>query len=207
MEILRRYFPNLTDKQVAKFEKLGDSFLHWNSQINLVSRKDIDEFNTRHVLHSLAIAKAIKFTEESDVLDVGTGGGLPGLPLAILYPDVKFTLCDSIGKKIKVVKALIEDLELENTIAYNLRANEVPGEFDFIVSRAVTRMNKFLPWVENKIRKRCINPWPNGILYLKGGDLRKELNEINRTSEILPISDWYKEEFFKTKTVVYVRLQ
>ena len=207
MEILRKHFPDLTDKQIAQFEKLGKSLVQWNSQINLVSRKDIDEFYTRHVLHSLAIAKAMKFAEGSEILDVGTGGGLPGLPLAILYPEVKFTLCDSIGKKIKVVKALIEDVGLENTKSYHLRANEVPGKFDFIVSRAVTRMNKFLPWVENKIRKRCINPWPNGILYLKGGDLRQELNEINRDSEILPISDWYKEEFFETKAVVYVRLQ
>lgn len=207
MEILRKHFPDLTDKQVAQFEKLGESFVHWNSQINLVSRKDIDEFCTRHVLHSLAIAKAMKFAEGSEILDVGTGGGLPGLPLAILYPEVKFTLCDSIGKKIKVVKALIEDVGLENTKVYHRRANEVPGKFDFIVSRAVTRMKKFLPWVENKIRNRCINPWPNGILYLKGGDLRQELNEINRDSEILPISDWYKEEFFETKAVVYVRLQ
>ena len=207
MEILRKHFPDLTDKQVAQFEKLGESFVHWNSQINLVSRKDIDEFYTRHVLHSLAIAKAMKFAEGSEILDVGTGGGLPGLPLAILYPEVKFTLCDSIGKKIKVVNASIEDVGLENAKAYHLRANEVPGRFDFIVSRAVTRMNKFLPWVENKISKRCINPWPNGILYLKGGDLRQELNEINRDSEILPISDWYKEEFFETKAVVYVRLQ
>ncbi len=207
MEILRKHFPDLTDKQVAQFEKFGESFVHWNSQINLVSRKDIDEFYTRHVLHSLAIAKAMKFAEGSEILDAGTGGGLPGLPLAILYPDVKFTLCDSIGKKIKVVKELIKDLGLENVNAYHLRANEVPGKFDFIVSRAVTRMNKFLPWVETKICKKCINPWPNGILYLKGGDLRQELNEINRDSEIIPISDWYKEEFFETKAVVYVRLQ
>ena len=207
MEILRKHFPDLTDKQVTQFEKLNESFVHWNSLINLVSRKDIDEFYTRHVLHSLAIAKAMKFAKGSQILDVGTGGGLPGLPLAILYPEVEFTLCDSIGKKIKVVKALIEGVGLENAKAYHLRANEVPGKFDFIVSRAVTRMNKFIPWVENKIRKRCINPWPNGILYLKGGDLRQELNEINRDSEILPISDWYKEEFFETKAVVYVRLQ
>lgn len=149
----------------------------------------------------------MKFADGTKVLDVGTGGGLPGLPLAILYPEVEFVLCDSIGKKIKVVKALIEDLGLKNVKAYHLRANEVPGKFDFIVSRAVTRMNKFLPWVDNKVSERCINPWPNGILYLKGGDLQSELEEINRACEVLPISDWFSEEFFETKAVVYIRLQ
>ena len=148
----------------------------------------------------------MKFADGTKVLDVGTGGGLPGLPLAILYPKVEFVLCDSIGKKIKVVKALIEDLGLKNVKVYHLRANEVLGKFDFIVSRAVTRMNKFLPWVENKVSHRCINPLPNGILYLKGGDLQSELSEINRASEVLPISDWFNEEFFETKAVVYVRL-
>ena len=149
----------------------------------------------------------MKFADGTKVLDVGTGGGLPGLPLAILYPEVEFVLCDSIGKKIKVVKALTEDLGLKNVKAYRLRANKVPGKFDFIVSRAVTRMNKFLPWVENKVSHRCINPLPNGILYLKGGDLQSELREINKASEVLPISDWFNEKFFETKAVVYVRLQ
>lgn len=148
----------------------------------------------------------MKFADGTKVLDVGTGGGLPGLPLAILYPEVEFVLCDSIGKKIKVVKALIQDLGLKNVKAYHLRANEVLGKFDFIVSRAVTRMNKFLPLVENKVSNRCINPLPNGILYLKGGNLQSELREINRASEVLPISDWFNEEFFETKAVVYVRL-
>ena len=207
MNVLEKYFPELTEEQKNQFLKLGESFTEWNAKINLVSRKDIDEFYTRHVLHSLAIAKAMKFADESKVLDVGTGGGLPGLPLAILFPKVQFVLCDSIGKKIKVVKALVDELGLKNVTSYHLRAHEVPGKFDFVVSRAVTRMNKFLPWVENKISDKCLNPWPNGILYLKGGDLKEELREIKRSTESLPISEWYKEEFFETKAVVYVRLQ
>ena len=207
MELIEKYFPELTDIQKEQFAKLGEAFIEWNSRINLVSRKDIDEFYTRHVLHSLAIAKAIKFAPNSKILDVGTGGGLPGLPLAILYPEVDFTLCDSIGKKIKVVNALIKSCGLNNVKAHHLRANEVPGKFDFIVSRAVTRMNKFLPWVENKINSRCLNPWPNGILYLKGGDLTEELREVKRSTEIIAISDWFSEEFFETKAVVYVRIQ
>ena len=207
MEVIETYFPELTDDQKYQFLKLGKSFTKWNSQINLVSRKDIDEFYTRHVLHSLAISKAMRFADGSKVLDVGTGGGLPGLPLAILYPNVEFVLRDSIGKKIKVVKALIAELGLKNVTAYHLRANEVPGKFDFIVSRAVTRMSKFLPWIENKISDKCLNHWPNGIQYLKGGDLKEELSEIKRSSEVLPISGWYSEEFFETKAVVYVRLQ
>ena len=207
MELIEKYFPELTDLQKEQFAKLGEAFIDWNSQINLVSRKDIDEFYTRHVLHSLAIAKAIKFAPSSKILDVGTGGGLPGLPLAILYPEVEFTLCDSIGKKIKVVNALIKSCGLKNVKAHHLRANEVPGTFDFIISRAVTRMNKFLPWVENKINSRCMNPWPNGILYLKGGDLSEELREVTRSTEVIAISDWFSEDFFETKAVVYVRLQ
>ena len=205
--MLEKYFPELTEEQKTQFLKLGESFTEWNAQINLVSRKDIDEFYTRHVLHSLAIAKAMTLADGSKVLDVGTGGGLPGLPLAILFPKAQFVLCDSIGKKIKVVKALVDELGLKNVTAYHLRANEVPGKFDFVVSRAVTRMNKFLTWVENKISDRHLNSWPNGILYLKGGDLKKELREIKRPTEVLPISEWYTEEFFETKAVVYVRLQ
>ncbi len=207
MNVLEKYFPELTEEQKTQFLKLGENFTEWNAQINLVSRKDIDEFYTRHVLHSLAIVKAMMLADGSKVLDVGTGGGLPGLPLAILFPKAQFVLCDSIGKKIKVVKALVDELGLKNVTAYHLRANEVPGKFDFVVSRAVTRMNKFLPWVENKISDRCLNPWPNGILYLKGGDLKEELREIKRPTEVLPISEWYTEEFFETKAVVYVRLQ
>ncbi len=207
MNEIEKYFPKLTEEQKAQFKTLGTCFSEWNSQINLVSRKDISEFYTRHVLHSLAIAKAMKFADGSKILDVGTGGGLPGIPLAILYPNVEFVLCDSIGKKIKVVKALVEELGLKNVTSYHLRANEVPGKFDFVVSRAVTRMKNFIPWVENKISNRCINPWPNGILYLKGGGLKEELSEIKRSIEVLPVSDWFNEEFFETKAVVYVKLQ
>ena len=207
IDLVKGYFPDLTDKQVEQFEKLTTCFKDWNSKINLVSRKDIDEFTTRHLLHSLAIAKAMKFASDSKILDVGTGGGLPGLPLAILYPDVDFTLCDSIGKKIMVVNDLIKQVGIENAKGHHLRAQQIPGKFDFIVSRAVTRMANFLPWVENKISNRSLNPWPNGILYLKGGDLKQELNEIHASSEVLPISDWFKEDFFDTKSVVYVRLK
>jgi 16S rRNA (guanine527-N7)-methyltransferase len=204
---LKKYFPDLNEKQVAQFKKLDASFKDWNSKINLVSRRDIEEFELRHVLHSLAISKAMQFAPGTKVLDVGTGGGLPGIPLAILFPEVQFVLCDSTGKKIKVVKALAEELGLENVTAFHMRANEVPGKFDFVVSRAVTRMSNFLPWIENKIEKRCINPWPNGILCLKGGDLQEELRDVKRSTECLKISDWFSEEFFETKQVVYVKLQ
>ncbi|PCJ82381.1 MAG: 16S rRNA (guanine(527)-N(7))-methyltransferase RsmG [Bacteroidetes bacterium] len=206
IDAILKYFPDLSPVQISQFEKLATSFPKWNTKINLVSRKDIDEFQERHLLHSLAIFKAMKFAPKSRILDVGTGGGLPGLPLAILMPDVEFILCDSVGKKIMVVNELISELGLKNAKGIQARACDITGEFDFVISRAVSRLSKFIPWVENKIGKRNINAWPNGILYLKGGDLIDELNEINYPSEIIPIPQWFTEEFFETKAVVYVTL-
>ena len=201
-----KYFPELSSTQKTQFETLVTHFKSWNEKINLVSRKDMDGFLERHVLHSLAIYKAMKFAPGSRILDVGTGGGLPGLPLAILMPDVNFVLCDSTGKKIKVVSELVKALDLKNVEPMHARAGDLEGTFDFIVSRAVSRLDKFIPWVEGKIDKRAINAWPNGILCLKGGDLREELEEVNHPTEELQISQWFTEEYFETKAVVYVTL-
>ena len=201
-----KYFPELSSTQKTQFETLVTHFKSWNEKINLVSRKDMDGFLERHVLHSLAIYKAMKFAPGSRILDVGTGGGLPGLPLAILMPEVNFVLCDSTGKKIKVVSELVKALDLKNVEPMHARAGDIEGTFDFIVSRAVSRLDKFIPWVEGKIDKRAINAWPNGILCLKGGDLREELEEVNHPTEELQISQWFTEEYFETKAVVYVTL-
>jgi len=203
---LTKYFPELSATQITQFENLVTHFKSWNEKINLVSRKDMDGFVAHHVLHSLAIYKAMKFASGSRILDVGTGGGLPGLPLAILMPDVNFVLCDSRGKKIKVVSELVKALDLKNVEPIHARAEDIEGTFDFIVSRAVSRLDKFIPWIEGKIDKRAINAWPNGILYLKGGDLREELEEVNHPTETLQISQWFEEEYFETKSVVYVTL-
>ncbi|MEZ7817041.1 MAG: 16S rRNA (guanine(527)-N(7))-methyltransferase RsmG [Flavobacteriales bacterium] len=206
MSAVTKYFPELSSTQRTQFETLVTHFKSWNEKINLVSRKDMDGFLERHVLHSLAIYKAMKFAPGSRILDVGTGGGLPGLPLAILMPEVNFVLCDSTGKKIKVVSELVKALDLKNVEPMHARAGDLEGTFDFIVSRAVSRLDKFIPWVEGKIDKRAINAWPNGILCLKGGDLREELEEVNHPTEELQISQWFTEEYFETKAVVYVTL-
>jgi 16S rRNA (guanine527-N7)-methyltransferase len=206
VDIIFKYFPNLTDEQKARFEQLYDVYKEWNDQINVVSRKDFDQFYERHVLHSLGIAKFINFQPGSEILDVGTGGGFPGIPLAIMFPDSDFYLVDSIGKKIKVVKGVIDALGLENAFGGQKRAEEVKQEFDFVVSRAVTQMPKFIPWVQDKFKKKGINGYPNGILYLKGGDLKEEMKGINRYMEIENLSDYFDEEFFDTKKVVYVRM-
>jgi 16S rRNA (guanine527-N7)-methyltransferase len=204
VDIIFKYFPNLSDDQKGKFTRLYDLYEDWNSQINVVSRKDFETFYEKHVLHSLGIAQVIQFQDGTDVLDVGTGGGFPGIPLAILYPKTNFFLVDSIGKKIKVVEEVKNALGLENVFAGKKRAEELNQQFDFVVSRAVTQMPKFIPWVAKKFKKKGINGYPNGIFYLKGGDLTEELKGINRYKEIIDLSDYFEEEFFETKKVVYL---
>ncbi|MBK6952214.1 MAG: 16S rRNA (guanine(527)-N(7))-methyltransferase RsmG [Crocinitomicaceae bacterium] len=204
--IIFNYFPNLTSKQRDQFSALYELYKFWNDQINVISRKDFETFYERHVLHSLAIAKVIQFTPGSDILDVGTGGGFPGLPLAILFPEVNFLLVDSIGKKIKVVNEVKNSIGLTNLKAEHKRAEEVNGKFDFVVSRAVTQMQDFLPWVERKFKSKQQNGYPNGVFYLKGGDLTEELSGIKNYMEIINLSDFFKEEFFETKKLVYVQL-
>ena len=174
MKLLLKYYPDLSDQQISKFKKLKELYKDWNLKINVVSRKDIDELYLRHVLHSLGIAKIQKFIPGSKILDVGTGGGFPGIPLAILFPEVQFHLVDSIAKKIKVVNGVIETLGLKNVTAQQIRAEEIKHKFDFIVSRAVTQMPVFLTWVRKRIKKQDRNAYPNGLLYLKGGDLFEE---------------------------------
>jgi 16S rRNA (guanine527-N7)-methyltransferase len=202
-----QFVPDLSEGAVDQLKKLRPLFEEWNAAINVISRKDMDAFEERHVLHSLAIFKAMRFSPDSRVLDVGTGGGFPGIPLAIVCPEVDFILCDSIGKKMKVVRAIVKELGLKNVTVHHGRAEEISGRFDFVISRAVTRMDRFLPWVMNKIEERSLNPWPNGVLALKGGDLKEEMNEIKQTTEIIPISQWFDSPFFETKSVVYVKLK
>lgn len=206
MDLIKKYFPELTDDQLSKFEKLEELYKDWNLKINVVSRKDIDELYLRHVIHSLGIAKVQEFKPGSKILDVGTGGGFPGIPLAILFPESTFHLIDSIGKKIKVVDEVSEGLGLENVTSFNQRVEELDGNYDFIVSRAVAIMPTFVRWVKGKIAKDSSHERKNGILYLKGGDLTEELKDY-RTAEIFELSDFYEEEFFDTKKVVYLPMK
>lgn len=203
-DIVLKYFPDLTIKQIDQFSQLFDLYVFWNAQINVISRKDIEELYERHVLHSLGIAKICTFKAGESVLDVGTGGGFPGIPLAILFPDTQFYLVDSIGKKIKVVKEVASALGLENLRADHLRAEQIKEKFNFVISRAVTRLGEFYPWIQGKFKKDSINAIPNGILYLKGGDLTEEIKESKLKAELYPLSEFFDEEFFDTKYVVYV---
>jgi 16S rRNA (guanine527-N7)-methyltransferase len=206
ISIITKYFPALTDRQKQQFIQLAPLYKEWNDKINVVSRKDIENIYVNHVLHSLGIAKVISFTPGSHILDVGTGGGFPGIPLAILFPEVNFHLVDSIGKKITVVNEVSAALSLKNVSAEQIRAEQLKGKYDFIVSRAVTRMKEFYGWVNNKTKRDSINSLDNGILYLKGGDLEEEMNELKRPYSIYHLSEYFKEEFFETKHVVYVPL-
>ena len=203
---IESYFSELSKNQAQQFEKLPSLYRFWNEQINVISRKDMENFNERHVLHSLGIAKVISFKKDTHVLDVGTGGGFPGIPLAILFPEVHFTLVDSIGKKIKVVKEISNELGLQNISAHHLRAEDVQGKYHFIVSRAVTQMPEFIDWVSSKIEKKSAHVLKNGILYLKGGDLKKELSSVKQKHRIYSLSDYFEEPFFETKKVVHVEL-
>ena len=203
--ILLKYFPNITPQQQQQFEQLPELYNFWNNQINVISRKDIDQLYERHVLHSLGIAKVINFLPGENVLDVGTGGGFPGIPLAILFPETQFFLVDSIGKKIKVVKEVASALGLQNLKAEHLRAEQVDEKFDFVVSRAVTRLKEFYPWVKGKFNKESRNTLTNGILYLKGGDLEEEIAESGLTVQQFYLKDYFDEEFFETKQVIYVK--
>jgi 16S rRNA (guanine527-N7)-methyltransferase len=206
MKSITTYFPNLSKEQLSQFEQLKEEYATWNEQINVISRKDMDAFYERHVLHSLAIAKVITFQPGTSILDIGTGGGFPGIPLAILFPNVQFHLVDSIGKKIKVVKEVAEALGLKNVRATHCRAEEVKDKYDFIVSRAVTAMSNFLPWTANKFKLEQKNAYPNGIFYLKGGDLTEELKDIKQDIELTDLTQFFSEEFFETKKIVYVRM-
>ena len=206
MDLILNYFPELTSKQQEQFAQLEELYKDWNTKINVVSRKDIDELYLRHVLHSLGIAKVISFQPNSKILDVGTGGGFPGIPLAILFPNCKFHLVDSIGKKLKVVEAVVEALRLVNVKITHGRAEVIRGEFDFIVSRAVTAMPEFVSWVKGKIAKKQQHSIKNGILYLKGGDLTEEL-QVFRTTTIYNLGDYFSEEFFDTKKVVHLPIK
>lgn len=205
MEIIKKYFPDLTPRQEEQFGQLGELYRFWNEQINVVSRQDVDNLYERHILHSLGIAKVMQFKPMTEILDVGTGGGFPGVPLAILFPDSQFHLVDSIGKKIRVVEEVSKAVGLTNLRAEQKRAEQVPAAaYDFIVSRAVTRLTPFYGWVKTKVHKNQFNDLKNGILYLKGGDLTEELQELGKKTTVYELSDYFTEAFFETKKVVYV---
>lgn len=211
MSLLEKYFPSLTSEQRARFQQLVLLYTEWNAKINVISRQDIENLEERHVLHSLAIAKVIQFKPEANILDLGTGGGFPGIPLAIFFPETKFTLVDGTGKKIRVVQEVANALELKNVTALHARAEELKmnGQFDFVLSRGVAPLDKLLLWSQKLLKKKHLHTYPNGILALKGGDLRAEIRALpgkgDTYTEVFPIQDFFKEDFFKEKYVVYVQ--
>ncbi len=207
MEILTKYFPDLTDQQLDQFGRLGSLYEEWNAQINVISRKDIEQLYERHVLHSLAIAKVIQFKPQTTILDVGTGGGFPGIPLAILFPETSFMLIDSIGKKIKVVEEVASALNLRNVTAEHIRVEDVKQKFDFVVSRAVTAFPRFVSMVRTKVASQSNNDLPNGILYLKGGDFEEEIEPFRKQIQVYELQSFFQEEFFETKRLIHMTLK
>lgn len=207
MEILTKYFTDLTDQQTNQLGRLGSLYEEWNTKINVISRKDIEQLYERHVLHSLAIAKVIRFKPGTTVLDVGTGGGFPGIPLAILFPETSFMLIDSIGKKIKVVSEVAAALNLSNVQAEHIRVEDVKQKFDFVVSRAVTAFPRFVDMVKTKVSARNNNDLPNGILYLKGGDFAEEINPFGQQAKVYDLQSFFQEEFFETKRLIHLILK
>lgn len=206
MEIIQKYFPGLTPEQTAQFNQMMPAYAEWNAKINVISRKDIEALYERHVLHSLSIAKFIRFKPGTKILDVGTGGGFPGIPLAVLFPETQFHLVDSIGKKIKVVNAVAESLGLKNVTSDQIRAEQLKEKYDFVVSRAVTRLPEFVGWVQNNISPKQQNSVPNGVIYLKGGDLAEEIKPFRKKAHIQNLSEYFEEEFYQTKKLVYLPL-
>lgn len=206
MQHIKTYFPNLSPQQESQFAALGNLYTDWNAKINVISRKDIDNLYLHHILHSLGIAKAINFTAGTTILDVGTGGGFPGIPLAILFPECKFHLIDRIGKKIKVAQSVAEAINLENVSFQHGSVEELKTEYDFVVSRAVMPLSDLLRLIRKNIKKEQQNALPNGLLCLKGGELQQEIAPVKKTSIVFNLSDFFKEEYFKTKKVVYVQI-
>jgi 16S rRNA (guanine527-N7)-methyltransferase len=206
MNKIIKYFPKLSTKQIELFEQLEPLYAEWNAQINIISRKDFSKFYERHVLHSLGIAKFTSFKPGSRILDVGTGGGFPGIPLAIMYPKVQFHLVDSIGKKIKVVNEVVDSLRLMNVKAEQIRAEQLKDKYDFVVSRAVTRLPEFVKWMEKNISQKQKNALPNGVIYLKGGDLTEEIAPFKNNIFVQDLAEYFEEEFFETKKVVHLPL-
>lgn len=207
MDLIKKHFPALTPTQLDQFEKLGGLYKEWNDKINVISRKDIDNIYIHHVLHSLAIGKVMHFKKDTQILDLGTGGGFPGIPLAILFPEVHFTLIDGTNKKIKVVNAVAQSLELNNATGVHIRAEEVKDKYDFVVTRAVALVEKLVHWSLPLIHNKHRNTYPNGIIALKGGDVKKEVAAANNKiySEIFPIRNWFDNEYFDEKNVVYIQ--
>jgi 16S rRNA (guanine(527)-N(7))-methyltransferase GidB len=207
MDIITKYFSDLTSQQLEQFGRLEALYAEWNAKINVISRKDIEQLYERHILHSLAIAKIIRFSPGSAILDVGTGGGFPGIPLAIMFPETSFTLIDSIGKKIKVVSEVASALGLQNVNAQHIRVEEVKQKFDFVISRAVTAFPKFVAMVRTRISDQNNNSLPNGILYLKGGDFGDETAQFEKQIRIYELQDFFQEEFFETKKLIHMALK